>query len=161
VADFTIDSYIRRAWLTGERDPEVIAERALKLILASDDAYWLLLPLLREAAQARIRTLTRALEKDVTFPKPRQAAAGRRPSRALILDQRSRLMDEFRWVPGKGNVKYRDLTIEDLDACIGWMRDLRSGIQESIGWLEAARRAMQHAGVSTLGELDDLPSGAP
>jgi hypothetical protein len=161
MTEMTIDGYIRQQWENGERDPDAVAQSLLKLILRSRDPASLLLPFVRGYTAAQLRSLSRALERDAgPLDQPAwmnervSLGRGRRPALTTEpLNRRARLMAEYRWVPSKGNVRYAELTISDMEEIIGWLHDVRRGIDNSVSWLESAIAAMRKAQVSRLGEL--------
>jgi hypothetical protein len=163
--ELSLDGYIRSQWSAGERDIGQVTERLIKLILASPDPVALLDPVMRSEVHNRYRSLSRALQRGGLgiYGLPAGRPSGSTPAGSEALDRRTRLMQEYRWVPSRGNVRYADCTITDLQECAAWLGEIRAGLDHSISWLRSAIRAMERNHAKRLGELPagELPAGTP
>lgn len=77
----------------------------------------------------------------------------RKPAKPRATQKQRRQLSELRWVPGKGKIPWREITVPDMRAAIEHCKRSISGINTTIEFWESAIRMCHNNGVSKLGDV--------
>ncbi len=155
-----IQQWAKDAYANGAREEDKYEQARQFVTVAPDDA-------LIEAVAAYMGTLLHKLalaqERDMGSwqePEPPARRGTRTQNRRVPIatNKQQMQLDEKRYVPGKGMVAWRDITLKDIDAAIAFYRKTIGGIERSIAVWDSARALMIKHGAKTLG---DVPSFDP
>lgn len=161
----TADEYIRARLLAGARDPDMIAKELTspKLLgMKVADQLAMLETIVRPYVHNRVRGWQRAIENmagrqgieeqpDEEGDAPQGRARG--PESMGPLEARKAHLNEFIYVPGRGQVWNRDATKPDFQAAIMHLQSIITGSEKSISFYRRCIAAMDKHHVKTFGEV--------